>query len=148
MNTAQRARPHRISEGTTSAKVINSMPRPLLLDTSTVQDTRAVLVAGNFEQRAAESKPKRLRLIKPAPASALCGFGTCALDPACTKSCRYREADQALRGDLDSRHTQRAAMPPARPTRTNPIARRITWALLALWCVGWTLGPVAWWLFA
>jgi hypothetical protein len=40
--------------------------------------------------------PAPLRLIKPAPQPALCGFGTCALNPECTRKCRYLEADQAI----------------------------------------------------
>ena len=141
MNTATTAR--RVSEGTATAQVINTMPRPYLLDTTTLHDSRAVLVAGHIEQRKATQPHKPLRLIKPAPSSAACGFGTCALSPDCTSRCRYREADEALRGHHSSRHTQRADMPKHTSTKVDQKARRITWMFLAAWCVLW-LAVAAW----
>ena len=117
MNTATTAR--RVSEGTATAQVINTMPRPYLLDTTTLHDSRAVLVAGHIEQRKATQPRKPLRLIKPAP------------------------ADEALPGHHSSRHTQRADMPKHTSTKVDQKARRITWIFLTAWCVLW-LAFAAW----
>lgn len=136
MNTAPR-----ISEGTRSAITIaeyatrNAMPQPYLLDTGT----------DHFPD-AGKKIPPKLRLIKPAPASAMCGFGTCALDPACTGKCRYNEADENLRGHYSTRHTQRAAMPPAQPKADHKARRRTAIALIA-WSAA-CLAGAAWWAFA
>lgn len=125
----------RDSEGTRSARQLladttrASMPQPLLLKT------------GSASQKPA---PK-LRMIKAAHASAECGFGTCALTPACTRQCRYREDDQALRGHYSERHTQRADMPEPPMRMSDHQARRIAAILLTAWCVGW-LGMSLYWL--
>lgn len=142
MNTATTAR--RVSEGTATAQVINAMPRPYLLDTTTLHDSRAVLVAGHIEQRKATQPRKPLRLIKPAPTSAACGFGTCALSPDCTSRCRYREADEALRGHHSSRHTQRADMPKVGSTKVDRRLRAITWRALTAFCVLYLVAIAAW----
>jgi hypothetical protein len=135
MNTATRARQPSPSEGAASVRRLlddtsrAQMPRPYLLDT------------GPFPIRKA---PAPLRLIKPAPlpASAACGYGVCALDPECTSRCRYREADEALRGHYSERHTQRADMPPLRPARTAAerreavrLRRLVFGGLAAFWLV-------------
>lgn len=90
---------HRISEGTASAKRIHKSVTtdPFLLDTT-------------------PRKHPPLRYFKRADAGPACGFGTCSLSPECTSQCRYREADQALRGHYAGRHTQRQAMPEVTPT--------------------------------
>ena len=111
-----------LSEGARSVGTIleyatrNAMPTPYLLDTGVVHHDVSINARGadpGVEARiraamALESKTSRLR---PANSAPLCGYGTCALDPACTGKCRYREADEALRGHYSDRHTQRQAMP-------------------------------------
>ena len=145
LTTGTHPRPHRLSEGTATAQIINSMPRPLQLDTS------------EPAARAPHHTPPKLRLIKPAArdGNGACGFGTCALDPACTSNCRYREANRALSSHYSSRHTQRAAMPPIKPvdraistyfesqTRSHT-ARRRTAIFFIAWCVGWMAAVIAW----
>ena len=64
----------------------------------------------------ASKAPPKLRLIRLADTAPVCGRGTCAVSPECTRECRYREADRALRGHYSSRHTQRLALPGERPT--------------------------------
>lgn len=58
----------------------------------------------------ASKAPPKLRLIRLADTAPVCGFGTCAVNPECTRKCVYQEADRALRGHY-SGHTQRQAMP-------------------------------------
>lgn len=140
MNTAAQARPHRQST-TTATSEGHSSARRLLDDTSRAQMPSPYLLdKGEFPIR----KPSApLRLIKPATRhheSSACGFGTCALDPECTSRCRYREADEALRGHYSARHTQRADMPPLKPARSAAerqeaarLRRRVLVGLAAFW---------------
>ena len=132
--TTHQQRAPRVSEGTRSAQEINrhatrnAMPSPYLLDT---------------RPASAHKAPPTLRSIKPARAAeaAQCGHGTCAVSPACTRACRYREADQALRGHYSQRHTQRAEMP--EPAGHNHTARRrfaitlLAWSAGCLLAAGW-----------
>lgn len=60
-----------------------------------------------------------LRLIRLADTAPVCGIGTCAVSPECTRDCKYREADRALRGHYNDRHTQRQAMPGEQPATTG-----------------------------
>jgi hypothetical protein len=129
------------SEGSRSAREINRyatrnwMPQPLLLKP---------------EQPAPRPHPP-LRLIKRAEPGPSCGFGTCSLDPECKTNCRYREAAQALRCDSSERHTQRAQMPAIKTEPRNADdtrARRITWAFITAYCIGWMLLAIAWAAFA
>ena len=132
--TTHQQRAPRVSEGTRSAQEINrhatrnAMPSPYLLDT---------------RPASAHKAPPTLRSIKPARAAeaAQCGHGTCAVSPACTRACRYREADQALRGHYSQRHTQRAEMPEPsghehEATRRFAIAV-IAWATICLSVATW-----------
>lgn len=116
--TARRA----TSEGTLSARQINRAPLtpdPYLLDT-----------------QAPRKAPPKLRLIKHAEPGPACGFGSCSVTPECTGACRYRQADEALRGHYGRLHTQRQDMPPApAQVNTDHNGRRITWALLIAWCL-------------
>lgn len=135
----------RDSEGTRTARAILSdtsrsqMPQPYLLDT------------GPFPIRRPAHKPLRLIKLPPDPSACgvdTCGFGTCALDPACTSRCRYREADEALGSHYNARHTQRAAMPEvqAAPLLKQPrrdLMSRLVWGAIGLWLVSW-LGFAAW----
>lgn len=114
--TNHRARPHRTSEGTASARALNKSltPDPYLLDT---QPRRA---------------PPKLRLIKSGEHGMACGFGTCSLTPACTGKCRYHQADEALRSHYGHQHTQRQEMPPLQPrTPADQRARALAWRVVA-----------------
>ena len=85
---------------------------------------------------------KPLRLIKPAPEPAICGFGTCALSPECTRKCRYLEASQALASSTGPGLVQRADLPS--PKVDHQARRFVVIALLvyAASCVGFA----TWWL--
>lgn len=116
------------------AQVTNTMPRPLLLDTSTLQDTRAVMVAGPIEQRAATRPNKPLRLIKPANPAPLpisfncCGDGRCG-DLGCEGHPNNTgRADNSEHDDAD------------------PVYRQWTARFLVLWCAGW-LTAALWFAF-
>lgn len=131
----------RASEGTLSARQINSAPltpEPYLLDKGPFPIRRP-------EQQKAAHKP--LRLIKPAHHDrSACGFGTCAVTPECTGRCSIQQADEALRSHYSAHHTQRAAMPPvahSAPAAEDHRGRPLVWALLIAWCVG-CLGVAAW----
>lgn len=113
--THHRARPHRTSEGTASARALNKSltPDPYLLNT---QPRKA---------------PPKLRLIKTCEPGLACGFGTCSLTPECTGKCRYRQADEALRSHYGRQHTQRQDMPPLKPrTPADQRARALAWRVV------------------
>lgn len=119
MNT--RTLPAVESEGNRSARRIWSevpearspMPQPYLLTPAGDQ------VVGNTPHTPRKAHPP-LRLIRTSEGGPACGYGTCSLTPECTTKCRYREADEALRGHYSSRHTQRQAMPGEQPATTGP----------------------------
>lgn len=117
----------RKSEGYASARRLldhtsrAQMPQPLLLTPAT------------------NSKAPQLRLIKPPRAGLSCGYGTCSLTPECTGTCRYSQADNALRSHYNGRHTQRQAMPGGQQSSTGPrdengplryVSRRHEWKIL------------------
>lgn len=112
MNTTAHPHTHRPaarrSEGADSVERLladtrrGQMPQPYLLTPA----PDSALVQANTGKR------PPLRLIKTRERASVCGFSVCALSPECTNQCRYREADEALRGHYNSRHTQRQAMPP------------------------------------
>jgi hypothetical protein len=83
--------------------------------------------------------PAPLRLIKPAPQPALCGFGTCALNPECTRKCRYLEANQTI---VSSTGPGIAELP--EPVIDHAL-RRIVFIGLMVWAVAFFAG-VAWFL--
>ena len=96
----------------------------------TEQGTPSPVTADPYLLRPA---PPPLRLIKPAPEPAICGFGTCAVSPACTRTCRYREADVALRGHYVSERSglinhQRAPLP--EPKADHRLRRAVVIGLL------------------
>lgn len=109
------------SEGDRSARRICSevpearspMPQPYLLTPAGDQ------VVGNTRHTSRKAHPP-LRLIRTSEPGPACGYGTCSLSPECTARCRYREADEALRGHYSGRHTQRQAMPGERSATTAP----------------------------
>ena len=96
-------------------ETLASEPAPLTADPYLLDTERTATSQAN-NLRAASPRPSPpLRLIKPAPEPAACGFGTCALTPECTRKCRYREADQALHGHYSERHGQQADQRTAMP---------------------------------
>lgn len=111
-------------------ETMDSFPAPLAGDPYLLRTGPAQALA----QAAPKPSPAPLRMIKPAPAPTACGFGTCALTPECTRSCRYREADKALRGHYSERQgqPQRAAMP---APKVDQRLRRIVWTGIALYMV-------------
>jgi hypothetical protein len=50
----------------------------------------------NAHPTPARPAPAPLRLIKMEPEPAICGAGRCSLNPACTRRCRYLQAQQAF----------------------------------------------------
>lgn len=140
ITTAHRARPHRLSEGTASAQAINTMPRPYLLNTLSLPDDRAVIVAGNVEQRPAghgnKPKPRPLRLIKdnnPAPMPIsfnCCGDGRCG-DLGCEG---HPNNTGAFGGDAGDHND------------ADPAYRRWTAIFFICWCAGGLLAA-AWFAF-
>lgn len=84
--------------------------------------------------------PQPLRLIKTEPEPAICGFGTCALSPECTRRCRYLEASQALASSTGPGLADRAPLPKA-----NHQARRVVWIALLVYAAS-CVGFATWWL--
>lgn len=121
----------RASEGTLSARQINRAPLtrdPYLLNT---------------QPRKAPPPLRLIRLAEPGPA---CGFGSCSVTPECTSACRYRQADEALRGHYGRLHTQRQDMPPVPPiSAEDRRVRALAWrgviaVAVATACgIGWTV---------
>lgn len=137
MNTPTQPRAPRVSEGTASARALlddtrrGQMPQPYLL----TPVSGSVPVQGNTARR------PPLRLIKTRERASMCGFGVCALSPECTNQCRYREADEALRGHYSGRHTQRQTMPvlPVQDHSSDPddVADQRARRLVAIGILAW-----------
>ena len=100
---------------------------PLLLDTRPRAVPVLRMVNTRHERAVAEPVPFKSR-----HEASVCGFGTCAISPACTKGCRYREAAQALREEPLTGTLEDLPFP-------RPVGARSVVAVVLMLVLGWAL---------
>ena len=119
-------------------ETLSSQPAPLTADPYLLRTERAKALA----QATPKPSPGPLRLIKPAPEPAICGFGACALSPECTRKCRYLEAHQSLASSTGPGLAQPANMP---AHKVDHQARRVVVIALLVYAAS-CVGFATWWL--
>jgi hypothetical protein len=117
-------------------EALASEPAPLTAEPYLLRTERAQALA----QAQPRPSPAPLRLIKPAPEPTLCGFGTCALTPECTRKCRYLQAHQALASSTGPGLAEREPLP-----KVDHQARRVVVIALLVYAAS-CVGFATWWL--